>query len=241
MSKEIEILQIMVEQGVLPLYFHDDADVSIRFLESLRAAGIRTVEYADRGEAALRNFEAMRQYCDKELPDLFLGIGTVKNEATARRYVDAGTDFIVCPGLVDESASVAQDAGIPWIPGCLTPTEIIRAEALGAKMVKLYPLNTMGPAYYGAITAVFPDLLFMPTGGIDVDDKTVTEWISVGIGALGGSKLLTPNILGQEQHDLLIENTRHVLELIRIVRDRSEIYTTENLINKLNALSTRTA
>lgn len=241
MNRETEILKVIVEQGVLPLYFHEDPDTSIRFLEALHAAGVQAVEYANRGESALRNFEKMRQYCDSDLPDLYLGIGTIKRDEEAHRYVDAGSDFLVCPGLVEGAAAAAKSVSIPWIPGCMTPTEIIRAEVLGAKMVKLYPLNTLGPAYYGAITAVFPDLLFMPTGGIEVDDETVKDWINAGIGSLGGSKLLTPEILREEQYDLLIKDTSHVLELIRTLRSTTSRFTTQELIDRLHRLSTGVA
>lgn len=216
-----DVLHTIQENGVLPLYYHSDPKLSIEVLRTLHASGIRAVEYAERGETALKNFKELRRVCDNELKEVYLGIGTIKNEEMARAYIDAGADFIVCPGLVESVAPLAQKQGIPWIPGCMTPTEIIRAEELGAELVKLYPLNTLGPPFLGAIQVVFPGLSFMPTGGIEMDDRTVGEWIRAGAAAIGGSKLITRPILENRSWNELKEHTGHVLQLIRSLREKS--------------------
>src|SRR4029079_16418867 len=89
-NKKDEILQLTLQQGVLPLYFNKDEEVSIAVLKALYEAGIRTVEYTNRGEAALKNFNALRSVCDTELNGMYLGIGTIKNGEQARAFVDAG-------------------------------------------------------------------------------------------------------------------------------------------------------
>ena len=73
-----------------------------------------------------------------------LGYGTIKNGAMAQTFIDAGADYIICPGLVEDVAEVADKNNMLWVPGCMTPTEIIRAETLGAKMIKLFPGNILG-------------------------------------------------------------------------------------------------
>ncbi|MEO6813520.1 MAG: bifunctional 4-hydroxy-2-oxoglutarate aldolase/2-dehydro-3-deoxy-phosphogluconate aldolase, partial [Ginsengibacter sp.] len=163
MEKKEELLKRIPEQGVLPLYFYKDAEVSIEVLKALYKAGIRMVEYTNRGEAALQNFKKMREVRDKELKDLYLGIGTIKNAQMAEIYIEAGADFIICPGLIEKVAEAADKNKMLWIPGCMTPSEIIRAETLGAKMIKLFPGNILGPEFMSAIKALFPDLMFMPT------------------------------------------------------------------------------
>ena len=107
MEKKEELLKRIPEQGILPLYFYKDPEVSIEVLRALYKAGIRMVEYTNRGEAALQNFKKMREVRDTEMKDMYLGIGTIKNSHAAETYIEAGADFIICPGLVEEVATVA--------------------------------------------------------------------------------------------------------------------------------------
>jgi 2-dehydro-3-deoxyphosphogluconate aldolase / (4S)-4-hydroxy-2-oxoglutarate aldolase len=95
MDKKSEILKLISDQGMLPLYFCKDQDITIKVLRTLYAAGIRAVEYTNRGEVALKNFEVMRKVCDTELQGMYLGIGTIKNGEMAQSFIDAGADFIV--------------------------------------------------------------------------------------------------------------------------------------------------
>jgi 2-dehydro-3-deoxyphosphogluconate aldolase/(4S)-4-hydroxy-2-oxoglutarate aldolase len=99
--------------------------------------GIRTVEYTNRGEAALHNFKKMREICDTELKGMYLGIGTIKNSLMAQTFIDAGADNIICPRLIEEVANVADKNNMLWIPGCMTSSEIFRAENIGAKIERM--------------------------------------------------------------------------------------------------------
>ncbi|HYJ38562.1 MAG TPA: bifunctional 4-hydroxy-2-oxoglutarate aldolase/2-dehydro-3-deoxy-phosphogluconate aldolase, partial [Chitinophagaceae bacterium] len=83
MDKKSEILKLIPEQGLLPLFFYKDASVSVEVLRALYDAGIRSVEYTNRGAAALKNFEKLRDVCDKELKEMYLGVGTIKDAHTA--------------------------------------------------------------------------------------------------------------------------------------------------------------
>ena len=135
MKKQI-VLSLIPQQGILPLFFNKDEQTSIELMKALYSAGIRTLEYTNRGEAALVNFKAMRKVCDTELKDMYLGIGTIKNGEMAQTFVDAGCDYIICPGLIESVAKVADANELLWVPGCMTPSEVIAAENLGAKMIK---------------------------------------------------------------------------------------------------------
>jgi 2-dehydro-3-deoxyphosphogluconate aldolase / (4S)-4-hydroxy-2-oxoglutarate aldolase len=219
MHKKSELLKLIPEQGVLPLFFYPDADVSISILKTLYRAGIRAVEYTNRGEAALKNFEKMRKFCDAELKGMYLGIGTIKNGAMAQSFIDAGADYIICPGLIESVAQVADKNHMLWVPGCMTPTEIIRAETLGAKLVKLFPGDILGPGFMQAIKALFPDLLFMPTGGVDLNKENITAWFKSGVCAVGmGSKLISKEVLENKQYETLYENTLQVLDMVKICK-----------------------
>ena len=219
MDKKAEILKLIPEQGVLPLYFYKDTEVSIEVLKALYVAGIRTVEYTNRGEAALKNFKELRKVCDSELKGMYLGVGTIKNAESAQAFIDAGTDYIISPGLVEDAVAVANANNMLWVPGCMTPSEIIKAEQLGAKMIKLFPGNLLGPSFLGAIKEIFPNLLFMPTGGVEVEKENLTGWFKAGVVAVGmGSKLITKASLEGKDYEGIKNATLKTLALIKEVR-----------------------
>lgn len=213
------ILNRIISQGVLPLYFHPSPDVSVGVLKALYAAGIRAVEYTNRGEAALDNFEALKEVRDNELPELLLGIGTIKRKKEAKAFIKAGADYIISPGMIEEVAEVANKEEILWIPGCMTPSEIIKAEEAGAKFVKLFPGNLLGPGFVSAVRELFPEVLFMPTGGVEVSKENLSAWFKSGVVAVGmGSKLITKEILDKKDYETLTIKTQEALALVNEVR-----------------------
>ncbi|MBC7828960.1 MAG: bifunctional 4-hydroxy-2-oxoglutarate aldolase/2-dehydro-3-deoxy-phosphogluconate aldolase [Chitinophagaceae bacterium] len=219
MDKKSELLQLIPQQGILPLYFYKDAEVSIQVLKALYNSGIRTVEYTNRGEAALKNFKEMRKVCDAELKGMYLGVGTIKESSSAQAFINAGADYIISPGLVEEVAEVADKNNMLWVPGCMTPTEIMRAEYLGAKMIKLFPGNILGPSFLSAIKELFPNLLFMPTGGVDLDKENIAGWFKAGVCAVGmGSKLISKQLLEQQDYAKIEALTKEAISIIKSVR-----------------------
>jgi 2-dehydro-3-deoxyphosphogluconate aldolase/(4S)-4-hydroxy-2-oxoglutarate aldolase len=216
MDKKNDILQIITDQKLLPLFFNKDVEVSKEVLRALYQAGVRTLEYTNRGEAALQNFKQLRQVCDTELKGMYLGVGTIKNAPAAQAFIDAGTDFIVSPGLVEEVVKIADSHNMLWTPGCMTPTEIIRAEQLGAKLVKLFPGNILGAGFVSAIKELFPDLKFMPTGGVEAEEGNLKGWFKAGVAAVGmGSKLITKELVQQKDYEGLKTATEKALQLIK--------------------------
>lgn len=219
MSKKAELLKLIPEQGILPLYFNKDEETSVELLKALYSAGIRAVEYTNRGEAALANFKAMRKVVDSELKGMYLGIGTIKDGKMAQTFIDAGADYLICPGLVESVAEVADKHDLLWVPGCMTPSEIIKAETLGAKMVKLFPGNILGPGFMSAIKELFPNLLFMPTGGVELDKANIEAWFKSGVCAVGmGSKLVSKDVMENKKYAELIASTKEALAIIESIK-----------------------
>ncbi|HTF29569.1 MAG TPA: hypothetical protein VK625_12040, partial [Flavitalea sp.] len=136
MDKSQQILETILAQGLVPLFYHDDEALCIGITTALYAGGIRVLEFTNRGPQALANFSKLRKVIDTNLPGMQLGIGTIKNEKDASAFIEAGADFIVCPIVHTGIASVTQKAGLLWVPGCLTATEIALAESAGAKLVQ---------------------------------------------------------------------------------------------------------
>jgi 2-dehydro-3-deoxyphosphogluconate aldolase/(4S)-4-hydroxy-2-oxoglutarate aldolase len=161
----------------------------------------------------------MRKVVDSELEGMYLGIGTIKDGNMAQTFIDAGADYIICPGLVERVAEVADKHDLLWVPGCMTPTEIIKAETLGAKMVKLFPGNILGPSFMSAIKELFPNLLFMPTGGVELDKANIEGWFKSGVCAVGmGSKLVSKEVMENKKYAELIHSTKEALEIIKSLR-----------------------
>jgi 2-dehydro-3-deoxyphosphogluconate aldolase / (4S)-4-hydroxy-2-oxoglutarate aldolase len=216
MDKKSTLLQLIPEQGILPLYFNKDTEISVNILKALYKAGIRTVEYTNRWEAALANFKSLRAVCDTELNGMYLGVGTIKNAESAQAFIDAGADYIISPGLVEDVAALADKNGLLWVPGCMTPSEIIRAEQIGAKFVKLFPGNILGPAFMSTIKELFPGLLFMPTGGVELDKDNISGWFKAGVCAVGmGSKLVSKDVMENKKYDELIAATKEALDIVK--------------------------
>lgn len=215
MSKKKQALQAILDQQMLPLFYHESAEKSIAITGALYEAGIRSIEYTNRGEAALENFRQLKKRAGKEWPGLQLGIGTIKTKKTAQRFIDAGADYIICPSMNEEVAETVADEGLLWIPGCMTPTEIAGAEEAGASLVKIFPGNILGPGYISAIRDLFPGLKFMPTGGVEAETENLRAWFRSGVVAVGmGSKLVSKDVLEGDSFTGLRAATKEALRLV---------------------------
>jgi len=219
MTKIQTVTNAIVNQGILPLYYNDDETVTINILKSLYKAGIRAVEYTSRGESALSNFKKMIEIRNAEMPEMLLGIGTIKNLQQAEEYYEIGADFFISPGFVAEVAAFLIPKDLLYSPGCMTPTEIITAEAAGVTFVKLFPGNALGAGFMSAIKDVFPNLKFMPTGGVDTTKESIESWFKAGVSAVGmGSKLISKDLMAAKDYVTIENETKKVLEIIQTLK-----------------------
>lgn len=216
MNKKEHAIQQIIQSGLLPLYYHENKEVSITILRALYQSGIRILEYTNRGQNAPANFKALKTVAEQEMPDLLLGIGTIKTAEAATLFMDLGADFIVSPIVSTEVAEIVLKQNLSWIPGCLTPTEIHQAETLGARLVKIFPGNLVGPSYIKSIKDIFPDLLFMPTGGVEPEEQNLRTWFAAGVSAVGmGSKLLQSHLVDQGNFEALTDYIKKTTILIQ--------------------------
>ncbi len=162
MKNKQAILDSILNQGMLPLFFYEDPDVCLQIVRTLYKAGVRVMEYTNRAKEAFENFRVLKAAQEAEMPDLYLGIGTVKTREDAIKYVSAGADFIVAPTVNTDVAEIANEYDGLWIPGCMTPTEIHLAQEHGAALIKIFPANVLGPGFITAVSDVFRGQLFMP-------------------------------------------------------------------------------
>ncbi|WP_442587572.1 bifunctional 4-hydroxy-2-oxoglutarate aldolase/2-dehydro-3-deoxy-phosphogluconate aldolase [Pedobacter sp. AW31-3R] len=215
MKTKEETIKAITDQGLLPLFFYEDAEISLEIVRTLYRAGVRVIEYTNRGKEALDNFKVLIEVVNSEMPALHLGIGTVKNVEEAKDFISAGAHFIVCPVIDAEVGNLVHEAGLLWIPGCFTPTEINIAYQLKAGIIKLFPANILGPSYVSAVKDLFPGQLFVPTGGVEISAPNITGWFSSGVCAVGmGSKLISKEILKNKDLDTLFTLTQETLDII---------------------------
>ncbi len=219
MSKTKQIADAIIAQGMLPLYFNADETVSVDILRAVYRAGVKALEYTNRGDAALMNFKKMVAVRNAEMPGMLLGVGTVKNLQTAKDYLAAGADFLVSPGFVKDVADYAVVHDIFYAPGCMTPSEIIAAENSGISFIKLFPGNMLGPEFLSGIKDIFPKLLFMPTGGVDTTKENIEGWFKAGVCAVGmGSKLISKKLMEAKDYATIEKMTKEVLALIATIK-----------------------
>jgi 2-dehydro-3-deoxyphosphogluconate aldolase/(4S)-4-hydroxy-2-oxoglutarate aldolase len=219
MKNKQAILDSILNQGMLPLFFYENPEVSLQVVRTLYKAGVRVMEYTNRAKEAFENFKVLKAAQEKEMPDLYLGIGTIKTGEDAIKFVNAGADFIVAPTVNTDVADIAGKNKMLWIPGCMTPTEIHLAQQHKAVLIKIFPANVLGPGYIAAISDVFRGQLFMPTGGVELNKDNISGWFRAGVAAVGvGSKLITKQILQNQLYDQLYTDTLNALQLLQTAR-----------------------
>ena len=167
----------------IPVVVIKELDEVDKILPALKASGINCAEITFRTDCAA---EAIKTACQK-YPDMSIGAGTVINKEQCIDAIAAGAKFVVSPGLSVSVANVCKENNIPYYPGCVTPTEIMQALELGITTVKFFPANIYGGlTALKALSAPFPQVRFIPTGG--VDRGNIEEFLAFDkVVAIGGS------------------------------------------------------
>jgi 2-dehydro-3-deoxyphosphogluconate aldolase / (4S)-4-hydroxy-2-oxoglutarate aldolase len=217
MHKKEKIIQSIVQQGILPLYFHPEETTSIKVLKALYEAGIRVTEYTNRGKSAFKNFRSLKKLCNKQIPEMILGLGTILDSKAALKAIEVGAEFLVSPGYSKEIARLSDDENILWIPGCITATELMQVQASGPGFVKIFPAHFVGPPFIKSMKEVFPDLFFMPTGG--VNDENIESWFKAGASAVGiGGNLISKTSMDDRDFDGIKSKTTELIKKIAAFR-----------------------
>jgi len=167
----------------IPVVVIKELSETDKILSALKADGINCAEITFRTACA----EEAIEYAVKNYPEMSIGAGTVINAEQCRAALKAGAKFIVSPGLSVSVAEVCRENGVPYYPGCVTPTEIMQALELGITTVKFFPANIYGGLKaLKALSAPFPQVRFIPTGG--VDRGNIDEFLAFDkVIAIGGS------------------------------------------------------
>ena len=204
-------------EGIVAVIRLEHAAVLSRVVEALVAGGVRAIEVTMTVPGAV---ESIRQLAAPASDDVLLGAGTVLDPETARRTIDAGARFVVSPVFRPSLIEACHAAGVPALPGCYTPTEILNAWDAGADIVKVFPAGGLGPAYFKDVRAPLPQVKLMPTGGVSIDNAG--EWIRAGAVAVGvGSALVDPRLVAAGDFAAITERAARIVEHVRTARQRS--------------------
>lgn len=216
----IEVALKVKETGIVPVFYHADAEIGKRILKACYDGGARVFEFTNRGDFAHEVFVELVKYSAKELPEMILGIGSVVDAGTASLYIQNGTNFIVAPSLNPDVAKVCNRRKIPWMPGCGSVSEISYAEELGAEIVKIFPATQVGgPEFIKAVKGPMPWSNIMPTGGVLPTKENISQWIYAGAYCVGlGSQLFVKNDKGEYDYEKITETVANSIQIIKELR-----------------------
>lgn len=212
-----QILDQILDAGAVAVVRLTDASKGVRVAQALAEGGIAAIEIT----MTVPNALVLIAELARTLPaGIVLGVGSVLDLETARRAVDAGARFVVSPVSNPEILEAASTLDVPVMPGAFTPTEVQRALAAGAEVVKLFPADILGPSFLRSILAPMPRLRILPTGGIDASNAAA--WIKAGACAVGvGGALVDKRAIAEERYDVLTRNARELIEVVRTARSET--------------------
>lgn len=210
----MSIEEKMHEVGIVPVVVIENVEDATPLAKALLDGGVCFMEITLRTECAL---EAIAKVA-AEVPDMIVGAGTVLNKEQAQKAVEAGAKFIVSPGFSEDIVKWCLDNGISCCPGCVTPSEIMKALELGLKMVKFFPANVYGGIKaLKALAAPFGGVKFLPTGGINADN--MNEYVSADfVAAVGGSWICTKADIKAHEFAKITELSKQATDAIKSAR-----------------------
>ena len=215
MSRE-QIVKSLIDAGAVAIIRLPDPRKIIKVAEAIYKGGVSGIEIT----MTVPNAISVIHNASKEIGGYMnVGIGTVLDSETAQKAIDAGAKYVVSPVFKKEIMEVAHNNGIPAIPGAFTPTEIQAAYEFGADIVKVFPADVVGMAFFKAVLAPLPHLKLMPTGGVTL--ANAGDWLKAGACAVGiGTALLDKNAITSENYQVLTNNAKILMESISRARGK---------------------
>lgn len=216
------VLSAMMDQGVIPVFFHSDVEICKNVIQACANGGAKCIEFTNRGDFAAQTFLEVTRYFDKADPSVIMGAGSIVDAPTAGLYICNGAKFVVSPLLNPDVAKVCNRRKIPYSPGCGSLTEIGYAEELGCEIVKVFPGSSVGgPEFVKAVMGPCPWSRIMPTGGVDNDETSLRKWFDAGVVCVGmGSNLISKKMLDAKDYKGIETQVRETVELIKSIRKK---------------------
>lgn len=218
----MQALNAMYETGIVPVFYHPDAEVVKRVARACVEGGVRLIEFTNRGDFAWQVFAELERFCARELPEMITGVGSVVDAGTATLYINCGASFVVGPILNEEVARACNRRKVPYAPGCGSASEISRAEELGSEIVKIFPGKEVGgPGFVKAVKGPMPWSSIMPTGGVELSEDSLGAWFKAGVACVGmGSNLITAELLKSQDYAGITANVKRALGMVAKARGK---------------------
>ena len=212
MSQNVEeLLPVLAGQPVIPVIVVDDADHAVPLARALVAGGLPAVEITMRTSAAL---DAIARIAS-DVPEAIVGAGTALDAGQYAQAVAAGSRFVVSPGFTTQLADAARGTGVPLLPGCVTPGEIMAAREAGYSILKFFPAEQAGgAAYLKSLASPFDGIRFCPTGGITAA-KATDYLVLPNVVCVGGSWIAPKDAMAQGDWDRVVALAREAADLSR--------------------------
>ncbi|NLK98818.1 bifunctional 4-hydroxy-2-oxoglutarate aldolase/2-dehydro-3-deoxy-phosphogluconate aldolase [Defluviitalea saccharophila] len=214
MISKIETLKKIMDVGIVAVVRAENEEKAEKIAQACIEGGIPAIEVTFTVPRADRVIESLKSKFTKD--ELIVGAGTVLDSETARVAILAGAEYIVSPGFDLETAKLCNRYQIPYMPGCMTITEMVRAMEAGADVIKVFPGNAFGPDFIKAIKGPLPQAVLMPTGGVSLDN--VDQWIKNGCVAVGVGGELTSGAKSGN-YKLITETAKQFIEKIKQARN----------------------
>ena len=214
---KLKVLGKIVESGLVAVVRAENSDQAARIAEACARGGVAAIEITFTVPGAAVVIEDLAKKCKSD--EILLGAGTVLDPETARAAILAGAQFVVSPSLNVETARLCNRYQVPYMPGAGTVREVVEAMEYGADIVKIFPGETLGPAFVKAVKGPLPQVSLMPTGGVSLEN--VAEWIKAGCVAVGVGGNLTS---GAKKGDFqaITDLARQFIEKIKQARGGSQ-------------------
>lgn len=216
MKDKKQILDGILDCGIAAVVRGQSDEQILKAIAAALAGGVNAIEVTFTVPNAL---EIIRQLAAKISDDVILGAGTVTTPELAASAIDAGAQFLVSPNTNIATIEMAKSRGVPIFPGALTPTEVFTAWQAGGDVIKIFPANVMGPSYLKDLHGPFPDIPFMPTGGVDL--STARSWLEAGAVALGvGGALIDKKLMASGDYAEITNRARKFREIVKEFRSK---------------------
>lgn len=216
---KIEVFTAMKETGIVPVFYHADAEVCKNVVKACHEGGIRAFEFTNRGEFAHEVFGELSKFVAKECPGMILGIGSIVDAPTASLYLQLGANFIVGPLFNPDVAKVANRRLVAYIPGCGSVSEVGYAQELGCDVCKVFPGDVLGTSFVKGLKAPMPWSNLMVTGGVKPEQANLKGWFDAGVTCVGmGSNLFPKNIMDAKDWTALTNLVKEVMAIAKAVR-----------------------
>jgi 2-dehydro-3-deoxyphosphogluconate aldolase/(4S)-4-hydroxy-2-oxoglutarate aldolase len=217
---KIAVLAKIQETGIVPVFYHKDAEVAKQVIEACYEGGVRAFEFTNRGDFAHEVFAECVKFAEKECPELALGVGSVVDAPTAALYIQLGACFVVGPLFNPDIAPVCKRRLVAYCPGCGTVSEVGKAQEMGCDLTKVFPGDVYGPAFVKGLKAPMPWSKIMVTGGVSPTKENLTAWIKAGVFCVGmGSKLFPKDKVQAKNWQYVTDMCREALGYIKEARE----------------------